>query len=87
MLRITSTSDGQDRVLQLEGKICRQWVDELSMQIHSALGEHSQIILDFSKVSFIDEDAAQMLSRFSPGQLNMKNCSLYVRTIIDLHKR
>ena len=87
MLRITSSEIGGDRILLLEGKICRQWIDELCKQIHTALAEDSRITLDFAKVTYMDEEAAEMLSRFPSEQLNMKNCSLYVRTIFDQRRR
>jgi len=87
MLRITSSDSGQDRVLQLEGKICQQWIGELCKQIHSSLTEGNRIVLDFSKVIYIDEEAVEMLSRFSSEQLEKKNCSLYIRTLFDQQRR
>jgi anti-anti-sigma regulatory factor len=87
MLRITSSGNGQDRVLLLEGKICQQWIGELSKQIHRGLAEGSRIILDFARVSYIDEEAAEMLSRFPVEKLEMKNCTLYIRTLFDRQRR
>ena len=87
MLRITSSDMGQDRVLQLEGKICRQWAGELCTQNHSALTGGHKIILAFTQVIYIDEEAGEMLSRFSAEQLEKKNCSLYIRTLFDQQRR
>ena len=84
MLRITSKNVGQETVLHLEGKICRQWVGELCSHIHTALAEGGRIILDLDKVSYIDDEAVKMLSKFSPEQMDKRNCSLYIRTLLGL---
>ena len=88
MLRISVKKD-KDRthILSLEGKISKSWVDELRVVIEKALAQGDKVILDFCKVSFLDDSAAEMLQRFSQDQVEKKNCSLLIRTLLGLDER
>jgi anti-anti-sigma regulatory factor len=88
MFRITEKKEGKNtRVLRLEGKICQEWVKELEEQIIRGLDEGKKMVLDFSKVGFIDEDAAQMIKRFPQKKVERRNGSLFIRTVLGIERR
>lgn len=87
MLRIsTETQGAAARILRLEGKIFRSWVLELQAEIERGLKESKKVVLDFSKVSFVDEEAARMIRRFPEDRVERRNCSLFIRTVLNIDK-
>jgi len=88
MLRITIKKEGQKtRVLYLEGKICQRWIQELEAEINRCLDEGEKVVLDFSKVGFIDEEAADMINRFPFQQVHKRNGSLFIRTMLKMENQ
>lgn len=88
MLRITVKKEGKKaRVLRLEGKICQEWIKELEAEISQGLDEGKKIILDFSEVGFMDEEAADMINRFPLQNVEKRNGSLFIRTILKIDDR
>ncbi len=88
MLRITEKEEGKDkRVLYLEGKICQEWVRELNSVIIRGIREGKKVILDFSKVSFLDEEATKMINQFSSDQVGKRNCSLFIQSMLNSEGR
>lgn len=83
MLRITAKREGKRRkVLYLEGKIRQEWVKELRSEIDKGIDEGRKVILDFSRVSFIDEEAASMIKMFPLQKVERRNGSLFIRTML-----
>ena len=88
MLRITVKKEGKNaRVLRLEGKICQEWIKELEAEIRNGLDEGKKIILDFSEVGFMDEEAADMINRFPLKNVEKRNGSLFIRTVLKIDDR
>ena len=88
MLRITAKREGgKTRVLYLEGKICQEWVKELKSEIKKGMSEEEKIILDFSKVGYIDEKAADMINQLPLRKVKKRNCSLFIRTMLRMENR
>ena len=88
MLRISETTNNQDhRVLLLEGKVCRQWLGELRTEIDRSMKSGESLVLDFSKVTFIDEEGARLINRLPEEKVEKKNCSLFIRTMLDAETR
>lgn len=88
MLRITVKKEGKKtRVLRLEGKICQEWIKELEAEISQGLDEGKKIILDFSEVGFMDEEAADMINRFPLQNVEKRNGSLFIRTMLKIDDR
>ena len=88
MLRISETTNSQDhRVLLLEGKICRQWLDELRTEIDRSVKSGDPLILDFSRVTYIDEEGARLINRLPEEKVEKKNCSLFIRTMLGAETR
>jgi anti-anti-sigma regulatory factor len=88
MLRITEKKEGKNtRVLRLEGKICQDWIKELEAEIIRSLDDGKKVVLDFSKVGFIDEDAADMIKQFPQKKVERRNGSLFIRTVLGMEDR
>lgn len=88
MLRITEKNeDEKTKVLFLEGKICQEYIRELRSEIEKGILSGERVILDFSKVSFLDEEAARMVNEFTDRKLGLRNCSLYIRTVLGMEGR
>jgi anti-anti-sigma regulatory factor len=88
MLRITVKKEGKKaRVLLLEGKVCYKWIEELSAEITRGLDKGEKIVLDFSKVGFIDEEAADMINRLPLQKVAKRNGSLFIRTLLKMENQ
>ena len=88
MLRITEKKEGaKTKVLFLEGKISQEYQRELKSEIEKSIKKREYLILDFSKVSFLDEDAAKMIQGFGNEKLGLRNCSLYIRTALKMEDK
>ncbi len=88
MLRITAKKEGsRRRILYLEGKISQEWVKELQTEIKKGMDKGEKVILDFLKVRYLDDEAAEMLSRFSSEKVEKRNCSLFIQEMLGLGKR
>lgn len=85
MLRITVKKEGKKaRVLFLEGKVCQKWIEELTAEITRGLDKGEKIVLDFSKVGFIDEEATDMINRLPLQKVEKRNGSLFIRTMLKM---
>ncbi len=88
MFRITLKSErGGSRIFSLEGKISRDYVAELHEAICAERHRRSKIILDFEKVSYLDEQAAEMIKKFPPEEVQVRNCSLFICAMLDINER
>jgi anti-anti-sigma regulatory factor len=88
MLRITEKKEGaKTTVLFLEGKISQEYQRELKSEIEKNINRRENLILDFSKVSFLDEEAANMIQGFGNEKLGLRNCSLYIRTALSMEDK
>lgn len=84
-MRINTKKEGQKtKVLYLEGKLCQGWMRELEMEINKGVKEGEKVILDFSKVSYIDELAAEMLAQFPLKKVEKRKGSLFIRTMLRM---
>ncbi|UCC40011.1 MAG: anti-sigma factor antagonist [Candidatus Aminicenantes bacterium] len=85
MLRINAKKEGEKiKVLYLEGKICQGWIRELELEINKGIEGGEKVSLDFSKVSYVDEQAAEMLNQPPLKELEKRNCSLFIRTMLNM---
>lgn len=85
MLRITVKKEGKKtRVLYLEGKICQKWIEELEAEINRGLDKGERIVLDFSRVGFIDEETADVINRLPLRKVVKRNGSLFIRTMLRM---
>lgn len=88
MLRITEKIYSKNKtVLFLEGKICQEWITELQTAIEEGIKKGKKIILDFSKVSYLDEEAVRRINLFPLQKVEKRNCSLFIRTMLGMDNR
>lgn len=88
MLRITEKKEGEKtKVLYLEGKISQDYLKELRIEIDKGVSGGESIILDFAKVNFLDDDAARMIRQLKDTRLSLRNCSLFIRTALDMEEK
>jgi hypothetical protein len=88
MLRITEKIEGEKtKVLYLEGKICRDYIKELRIEIDKGIGTGEKVILDLGKVMFLDDEAARMIRKLKDTRLSLRNCSLFIRTALKIDKK
>jgi len=88
MLRITEKKHSATKImLFLEGKICQEWAKELETEIEKGLKTGKKIVLDFSKVSYLDEEAVKRLNRYPHQEVEKRNCSLFIRTMLGIEDR
>lgn len=88
MLRITTRNySGNKTVLFLEGKIFQEWAKELQAEVEKGIKKGKKIVLDFSKVSYLDEEAAKRINQFPFPKVEKRNCSLFIRTMLGMENR
>jgi len=88
MLRITEKNYSRNKtVLFLEGKICQEWVKELETEIKKVMKKGKKIVLDFSKVSYLDEEAVKRINRYPLQKVEKRNCSLFIRAMLGMENR
>jgi anti-anti-sigma regulatory factor len=87
MLRIsTKREENKTKILYLEGKICQPWMKELISEIQRGIDDGENIVLDLSKVSFLAEDSAEIIRQFSEQRVEIKNGSLFIRSLLGIDK-
>lgn len=71
----------------LEGKVSKQWLEELQSEIERSLNEGGKLALDFSKVSYIDEEGARLINLPHYNKIEKRNCSLFIRSLLGYESR
>ncbi len=88
MLRITVKNENKkNRILLLEGKVSKQWLEELQTEIERSINVGEKLALDFSKVSYIDEEGARLINQSGYKKIEKRNCSLFIRTLLGHESR
>lgn len=88
MLRITVKNENKEnRILLLEGKVSKQWLEELQTEIERSINVGGKLALDFSKVSYIDEEGAWLINLPRYKKIEKRNCSLFIRTLLGFESR
>ena len=87
MLRITKVPRQESLVtLKLEGQIASDWVEELESECLRWSQSKDCLILDFSGVSYIDAQGAEMIGRLNDNlkkeRLKIINCSPLVQDLL-----
>ncbi len=84
MLRITKTfEDNQTMTLRLDGRLTSALLSELEEQF-SVGGSNGKkfVVLDFSGVTFIDDDAAKRVAQLKGDGIRIINGSLFIETLL-----
>ncbi len=88
MLRITVQNKNREtRVLLLEGKVSKKWTGELKAEIERSINDGKKLALDFSKVTYIDDEGARLINQPHYKKIERRNCSLFIRTLLDHESR
>ena len=85
MLRITETSEDEKTVtLKLGGKVVGTSVSDLEkLCLHYRDGKNKTVVLDFSGVTFIDNNGVRMLEKIKNERIQIINCSLFIRSLLS----
>ena len=88
MLRITETSENEKTVtLKLDGKMVGELVSDLEeLCLHHRDEKGKTVILDFSGVTFIDNQGLSVLKKIKDNRVIIVNYSLFIETLLDVNK-
>lgn len=84
MVKITETVGDEKAVtLRLDGKLADTWVADLEkICLHYRDEENKSVVLDFSGVTFIDDNGVSMLEKIKDDRIEIINCSLFIETLL-----
>lgn len=86
MLRLTIRSQTPEEVvLDVAGWVSGADVDILEQEGTRLLGEAKRLVLDLTRVKFIDPKGIALLQRWSGERLDLHGGSLFVRTLLEEH--
>ena len=77
MLKITRAANGEV-VIKLSGRMGSENIGVLETLI-SAEASGRRIVLDLKDLTLVDQDAVSFLRRCEADNLQLKNCSAYIR--------
>jgi anti-anti-sigma regulatory factor len=85
MLRITEIeTDAETVTFLLEGKIVDEWVAEIKKECEAAFNRRSKIILDLSRVNFVDEQGVETIRALIRTRVKLVGCSIFLSELINL---
>jgi ABC-type transporter Mla MlaB component len=86
VLRVTTITGKDSRVLKLEGKLSGPWVDELQNCWKEAVAEgprRSAVKIDMRGVSYVDHSGRSLLLHMEREGAALTECSDFIRQILD----
>lgn len=84
MLRITHASEGPSEItLKLEGRVVSDWVPLLRQECLRILNERKKVWLDFSGVTFVDDQGVKMLKGIAGERVRLMNCSPLIEELLQ----
>ena len=83
MLRLTCTTRlPHDVILLLEGQIVAEWVELLEAECLTLLQTDQNVLLDLSRVSYLDRRAARLLRDLATRSVKLINCPPLVADLV-----
>ena len=83
MLRITEVPNGDEsRLYLLEGKLLAPWVEEVSRLVASPGSPRRSVVLDLSRVSYVDEIGTRLLRELLGKGVVLRGCSAFVAELL-----
>jgi anti-anti-sigma regulatory factor len=83
MLRLTRTTRlPHEVVVLLEGQIVAEWVELLEAECLTLLQTDQQVLLDLSRVSYLDRRAARLLRDLAARSVQLINCPPLVADLV-----
>jgi len=84
MLRITEQLKNNNQVvLILEGKIAGDSVIKLLNYCLNKIDDRKLLVLDFRGITFIDKNGIAMLEEIKDERVQITNCSLFVKKLLE----
>ena len=81
MLKITRAGNGEV-IFTVSGRMDAENLDELKKLVISE-ADGRPICLDLKELTLVDQDAVTFLERCEAGNIELKNCSAYIREWIS----
>ena len=78
MLRIVTDSAHPGIALRLEGDVVGPWVETLRRCADEATRAGAALVLDLSRVAFVDRDGLDLLRTLAGGGVSLVNASRFV---------
>jgi anti-anti-sigma regulatory factor len=83
MLRLTRTTRlPHEVILLLEGQIVAEWVELLEAECLTLLRSDQNVLLDLSRVSYLDRRAARLLRDLAARSVQLINCPPLVADLV-----
>ena len=83
MLRLTHTTRlPHDVILLVEGQIVAEWVELLEAECLTLLRSDQNVLLDLSRVSYLDRRAARLLRDLAARSVQLINCPPLVADLV-----
>jgi anti-anti-sigma regulatory factor len=83
MLRLTRTTRlPHEVIVLLEGQIVAEWVELLEAECLTLLQTDQQVLLDLSRVSYLDRRAARLLRDLAARSVQLINCPPLVADLV-----
>lgn len=83
MLRITTVEILENKTtIALEGRVVGSWAEELRRMCETVIRDVETLILDFSKVTFIDDAGLEVLKTLAQSRVHMVGCSLFLKELL-----
>jgi ABC-type transporter Mla MlaB component len=83
MLRITRQPGADHDTLLLEGKLLKEWIEELQRALAQARQDGVAIALDLSGLSFIDDEGTRFLRECRRRGTSLLRASPFVSALLD----
>lgn len=83
MLRVTRTTRlPHEVILVLEGQIVGEWVGLLEVECQTLLQTDQTVLLDLSRVGYLDRRAARLLRDLAARSVELINCPPLVADLV-----
>ena len=83
MLRITRRPEADRDTLLLEGKLLKEWIEELQEAVAQTRRNAAAIALDLSGLRFIDDEGARFLRECRGRGASLLRASPFVSALLD----
>ena len=83
MLRITRRSGADQDTLLLEGKLFKEWIEELQQALARARPDGAAVALDLSGLLFIDDEGVRFLRECRRHGAAILGASPFISALLD----
>lgn len=87
MLRITRQPGAEHDTLLLEGKLLKEWLEELQQALEQARRDRTLVRLNLSGLNYIDAEAARFLRHCRKAGVAILGASPFVQALLEAPRR